>query len=62
MKKEGKILINITKAEAHKLHEEYGVVWKDEGISHTYSKNGKHYYLCESKYNMRALKELRSKK
>ena len=55
-------MVSITKAEAHKLHEEYGVRWKDEGISHTYSKNGKHYYLCESKYNMRALREIRSNK
>lgn len=55
-------MLLISKEEAHKLHDEYGVRWKDEGISHTYSKHGKHYYLCESKYNMRALKEMRSKK
>lgn len=55
-------MINISKNEAHRLHNEYGVKWKDDGISHTYSRNGKHYYLCTSPYNMQALKELRSKK
>ena len=55
-------MVNISKNEAHRLHDEYGVKWKDDGISHTYSRNGKHYYLCESKKNLQLLQQLRSKK
>ena len=58
----GKKMLLISKEEAHKLHGEYGVPFKDEGISHTYSKNGKKYYLCESKRNKDALRRLRNTK
>lgn len=51
-------MIQISKETAHKLNVEYGVPFKDDGISHSYSKHGKKYYLCESKPNMSALKKL----
>lgn len=47
----------ISKSLAHKLNKEYGVPFKDGGISHSYSRNGKHYYLCESRANMQKLRE-----
>lgn len=58
MKKRGKKMIQISKETAHKLNAEYGVPFKDDGISHSYSKHGKKYYLCESKRNMGALNKL----
>ena len=54
----GKKMLLISKEIAHKLNTEYGIPFKDEGISHTYSKNGRKYYLCESKRNKEALKKL----
>ena len=47
-------MIKITKDVAHKLHNEYGVKWKENGISKTHTKHPK-YYLCESEYNLRSL-------
>ena len=61
MKIEERKLESITKREAQMLNEKYGVPYKDEGISHSYTKYRK-YYLCPSQYNMKALKDLRSKK
>ena len=51
-------MIQISKETAHKLNAEYGVPFKDDGISHSYSKRGKKYYLCESKRIMGALNKL----
>ena len=51
-------MLEISKEVAHRLHNEYGIRWKDGGISSTststYKKNKK-YYLCESEYNLRNL-------
>ena len=49
-----KNLIKITKEVAHKLHNDYGVRWKENGISKTSTKYPK-YYLCESERNLRNL-------
>ena len=67
MKIEERNLIDISKAEAHKLHEEYGIQFSQwEGISRSKSRHGKHskYYLCDSrdKYNLKCLKEIRNNK
>lgn len=51
-------MIQITKTQAIKLNSDYGIPFKDEGISHTYSKHGKKYYLTESAINMKAFKQL----
>ena len=40
------------------LNEEYGVRYGENGISHTYTKSRK-YYLCENKYNLNALENIR---
>lgn len=47
----------ISKSLAHKLNKEYGIPFKDGGISHSYTRNGRHYYLCESYANMQKLRE-----
>jgi len=47
-------MLLITKEVAHKLHNEYGVKWKDNGISASTTAHKK-YYLCESEYNLRCL-------
>lgn len=54
-------MILISKEVAHKLHNEYGVPFKDGGISKTETKYPK-YYLCESKYNLQSLEHLTRKK
>lgn len=54
-------LVDITKREAHILNKEHGIPFKDDGISHSYTKHKK-FYLCPSPDNMEALKEVRSKK
>lgn len=46
-------MIKIKKDVAHKLHNEYGVKWKENGISKTHTKHP-NYYLCESEYNLRS--------
>lgn len=53
-------LVLISKAESIELNK-MGVRYGENGISHTYTSN-KHYYLCESKYNMDKLKTLRESK
>ena len=55
-------MLLISKEIAHRLHDEYGVPFKDEGISHTYSKNGRKYYLCESRRNKEALRKVTNTK
>ena len=47
-------MLEISKEVAHKLHNEYGVRWKDGGISTSTTKYKK-FYLCESEYNLRNL-------
>lgn len=53
-------MILIAKEVAHKLNKEYGVPFGENGISK--SGTGRKYYLCESKYNMSALKKLTDRK
>lgn len=52
-------LIKISKENAKKLHEIYGVRYKENGISKTHTKHAT-YYLCESEYNLRSLLEISS--
>lgn len=59
--KEERKLVDITKREAHILNKKYGVPFKDDGISHSYTKHKK-FYLCPSQRNMKALNDLRTKK
>ena len=54
-------MVDITKREAHILNKKYGVPFKDDGISHSYTKHKK-FYLCPSPRNMKALNDLRTKK
>ena len=54
-----KILIKISKDVAHKLHNEYGVSFKENGISKTRTKHPT-YYLCESEYNLTNLLKITS--
>lgn len=61
MKIEGKILLPISKHLAEQLYEA-GVNYKDGGISHSYSKHGKKYYLCTSPENMEILGKVKSGK
>ena len=49
-------MIKISKEIAHKLNNDYGVPFGENGISHTYSGKKKSYYLCESKRNMEKFK------
>ena len=53
-------MIKITKQEAKKLHE-IGIQYGEQGISKTKNHHHPHYFLCESKYNMRKIRELRNK-
>lgn len=53
-------MILIAKEVTHKLNKEYGVSFKDGGIS--ISGTGRKYYLCENKDNMSALKKLTDRK
>ena len=51
-------MLEISKDVAHKLHNKYGIRWKDGGISSTSTttyKKHKKYFLCESEYNLRKL-------
>lgn len=52
-------MIPISKKLAEDLHEA-GVNYKDGGISHTYSKHGKKYYLCTSPRNMEILEKVKN--
>lgn len=54
-----KIIIKISKQEALKLNTEYGVPYREDGISHTYTKH-RHYFLCENRYNMNAIRKIRN--
>ena len=47
-------MIKISKEVAKKLHNEYGVPFKENGISKTHTKHP-NYYLCESEYNLISL-------
>ena len=47
-------MIKISKEDALKLNKEHGVPFGENGISRTHSHH-KHYYLCESEYNIRSL-------
>jgi len=47
-------MLLISKEVAHKLHDEYGIRWKDNGISKSRTKHPK-YYLCESEWNLKKL-------
>lgn len=53
-------MILIAKEVAHKLNKEYGVPFGENGISK--SGTGRKFYLCESKYNLNALKKLTDRK
>ena len=57
--KDVKIIIKISKQEALKLNKEYGVPYKENGISHTYTKH-RHYFLCENRHNMNAINKIRN--
>ena len=50
-------MLLISKDVAHKLHSEYGIRWKDNGISKSRTKHPK-YYLTESEWNLKALLKL----
>ena len=52
-------MLTISKEVAHKLHNEYGIRWKDNGISKTTTKHPK-YYLCENDRNLTALLKITS--
>jgi hypothetical protein len=58
---EEKNLILISKEIAHKLHNEYGVRFGENGISTSKTKYKK-YYLCESSRNLGLLKRLNKTK
>ena len=49
-------MIDITKKIAHKLNKEYGIPFKDGGIS--VSGTRRKYYLCPNKRNLSALNEI----
>lgn len=54
-------MLPISKHLAEQLHNA-GVNYKDGGISHSYSKHGKKYYLCTSPENMEILAKVKSGK
>ena len=57
--KEGIFIIEITKVVAHRLHDGYGVPWRDGGISTTFGNSKrKKYFLCESKKNLSFLSKV----
>ena len=47
-------MLEISKEIANKLDTEYGIRYKDGGISSSTTKRKK-FYLCESEYNLRKL-------
>ena len=62
-KKEETKLVKISSEESKKLNEKYGVRYGENGISihgKFKKKNGKSHYLCESKYNLQCLREIRN--
>lgn len=52
-------MIKISKEAAHKLHNEYGVKFGENGISKTATKHPS-YFLCESEWNLRNLLKITS--
>lgn len=44
-------MIKISKEVAHKLHNEYNIQFRENGISKTHTKHPT-YYLCESERNL----------
>lgn len=48
-------MIKISKEAAHKLHNEYGIKFGENGICHTSNPRHRTYYLTESERNIRAL-------
>ena len=57
LENEDKNLIQISKETAHKLHNNFGVPFGENGISTTKTRYKK-YYLCESTRNLNKLKQL----
>ena len=55
-------MIQINKTQAIQLNKNYNVPFKDGGISHTYSKHGRKYYLTASDANIEALNQLTNDK
>lgn len=53
-------MIKISKQEAKKLNE-IGVKYGEGGITKTSNHHHRHYFLCESKFNMKKINELRNK-
>ena len=53
-------MIQIAKEVAQKLNKEYGVPYGEGGISRSGTR--RKYYLCESKGNLKALRQLESDK
>lgn len=51
-------IVLITKQEAMILNRKYKIPFGEDGISHTYTKSRK-YYICENKYNINALENIR---
>lgn len=49
-------MIKISKEIAHKLNNDYGVPFGENGISRTCSHKKKNYYLCMSEDNMEKFK------
>lgn len=47
-------MIRISKETALRLNKEYGIPYKENGISKTHTKHTT-YYLCESEYNLTSL-------
>ena len=52
------VIIPITKDEAQRLNNEYGVKFGDYGISSTHTKH-KNFFLTENRTNLNALNEIR---
>lgn len=50
-------MVSITKSEARELNSRYKIRYGENGISK--SGTGRHYYLCESEWNMKKLNKLR---
>lgn len=57
-------MIKISKKDALKLNKEYGIMFGENGISHTCSchRNRKTYYLCANRKNMDAYNKIQAQK
>lgn len=53
-------MVKISSEEAKQLNG-LGIKYGENGISKTHSHHKKHYFLCESKYNLQLLNTLRNK-